>query len=276
MQSIGERLEEARKRKGITIREAAEATKIRGDYLNSFESNTFKINIPDIYIRGFLRSYADYLNVNSDQVMTDYNAHLMGEGKSARRENREFFGRLELQQPIISEEEQAAPSPSPSPEPPRSQDRDDSEPISIWDKFNVDKEVAIKIGIAGVLAVAVLIVIIWGFVAFLGSEEPPADSNLTETPAVAPAAGATRFTLVAKEDVRVEVKQVDGDLPLFFAVLPQGQEKELTAIGSIRINYSDAAALSIRIGQKDYQMRADRSSIRITPATILKQQQEGN
>ena len=41
MQSIGERLEEARKRNGITVREAAAATKIRGDYINSFESNTF-------------------------------------------------------------------------------------------------------------------------------------------------------------------------------------------------------------------------------------------
>ena len=33
MQSIGERLEEARKRKGISLREAAEATKIRSDFL---------------------------------------------------------------------------------------------------------------------------------------------------------------------------------------------------------------------------------------------------
>ena len=33
MQTIGERLEEARKKRGLSLREAAEATKIRGDYL---------------------------------------------------------------------------------------------------------------------------------------------------------------------------------------------------------------------------------------------------
>ena len=58
MQSIGERLEEARKKKGISIREAAEATKIRGDYLQQFENNRFDINLTEIYVRGFLRAYA--------------------------------------------------------------------------------------------------------------------------------------------------------------------------------------------------------------------------
>ena len=61
MQTIGERLEEARKRKGISIREAAEATKIRGDYLHKYESNQFDIKLPEIYVRGFLRTYANYL-----------------------------------------------------------------------------------------------------------------------------------------------------------------------------------------------------------------------
>ena len=61
MQTIGERLEEARKRKGISIREAAESTKIRGDYLQKFEANSFAIALPPLYIRGFVRSYARFL-----------------------------------------------------------------------------------------------------------------------------------------------------------------------------------------------------------------------
>ena len=56
MQTIGERLEDARKKKGISIREAAEATKIRGDYLQKFESNQFDIGLTEIYTRGFLRN----------------------------------------------------------------------------------------------------------------------------------------------------------------------------------------------------------------------------
>ena len=71
MQTIGERLEEARKRKGISIREAAEATKIRGDYLHKFEGNQFDINLPEIYVRGFLRTYATYLKLSSDKINSD-------------------------------------------------------------------------------------------------------------------------------------------------------------------------------------------------------------
>ena len=67
MQSIGERLEEARKKKGISIREAAEATKIRGEYLQKFEGNQFEIGLTDIYTRGFLRGYANYLRIPSDR-----------------------------------------------------------------------------------------------------------------------------------------------------------------------------------------------------------------
>lgn len=274
MQSIGERLEEARKRRGITVREASEATKIRGEYLNNFESNTFKMNLPDIYVRGFLRSYANYLKVNSDKIITDYNAYQIGEGKSSRRDTREFLGRLELQQqPMVQEEPQ---TPGAVDEEAHEPHTEPSEKISIWERFNVDKDVAIKIGIAAGLALVLIIVVIWGFLAFMGSDDPTADSNLTETPAVAPAADAAAFTLIANDDVRVEVKQVDGDLPLFFAVLPKGQEKELSASGSVRINYSDPNALSIRIGTKTYKMQSDRSSIRITPANILKDQQSGN
>ncbi len=270
MQSIGERLEEARKRKGITVREASEATKIRGEYLNNFESNTFKMNLPDIYVRGFLRSYANYLKVNSDKVITDYNAHLLGEGKSSRRDAREFLGRLELQQqPIVTEEPQNTPDIE---DDAHEIAKEPSESVPIWERFNIDKDVAIKIGIAAGLALVLIIAIIWGFLAFMGSDDPTTDSNLTETPAIVPAANAAAFTLIANDDVRVEVKQVDGDIPLFFAVLPKGQEKELRATGSVRVNYSDANALSIRIGSKTYKMQSDRSSIRITPANILKQQ----
>ena len=271
MQSIGERLEEARKRKGITVREAAEATKIRGDYINSFESNTFKINIPDIYTRGFLRSYSNYLKLDVDKIMTDYNAHLLGEGKSPRRDSREFFGRLELPQDGPSDESTSA-------APTANDDfKSETESTSIWEKLNIEKDVAIKIGIAGTLALAVGIALIWGIFAFIGSDEPIADTRLIATPAtVAPAADTTTFTLIANDDVRVGIRQIDGNIPLFEAPLPQGTTKELAATGSIRVSYSDFTALSIRIGTETYQMVEGKPSVLITPSNILRDQQNAN
>ena len=96
MQTIGERLEEARKRRGISIREASEATKIRSEYLHKFESNSLDINLPEVYIRGFLRNYANYLKLNGDKLIADYKTLAPGDGRSSKRENREVYGRVDL------------------------------------------------------------------------------------------------------------------------------------------------------------------------------------
>ena len=77
MQSIGERFEEARKRKGISLREAAEATKIRSDFLGNIEQNKFNFDLPEIYKRGFLKNYARYLKLDPENILTDYSAHLL-------------------------------------------------------------------------------------------------------------------------------------------------------------------------------------------------------
>ena len=95
MQTIGERLEEARKKKGVSIREAAEATKIRGDYLQKFESNQFDIGLTEIYTRGFLRTYANFLKLPVDRVMSDYAALGRGEVRP-RQPSREIYGRMDI------------------------------------------------------------------------------------------------------------------------------------------------------------------------------------
>lgn len=95
MQTIGERLEEARKKKGISIREAAEATKIRGDYLQRFESNEFDIGLTEIYTRGFLRNYATFLKLPSDRILNDY-AALGRSDARPRQPSREIYGRMDI------------------------------------------------------------------------------------------------------------------------------------------------------------------------------------
>ena len=95
MQTIGERLEDARKRKGISIREAAEATKIRGDYLQKFEGNQFDIGLTEIYVRGFLHNYADFLHLPTDRILSDFAA--LGHGETRPRQpSREVYGRMDV------------------------------------------------------------------------------------------------------------------------------------------------------------------------------------
>ena len=74
--AIGQKLEEARNRKGISLREASESTKIRGDYLTAFESSSFDINLPEVYLRGFVRLYARFLDLDQEAVLADLDLEL--------------------------------------------------------------------------------------------------------------------------------------------------------------------------------------------------------
>ncbi|NBQ58988.1 MAG: hypothetical protein EBU32_11540, partial [Opitutaceae bacterium] len=86
---------DARKQKGISIRESAEATKIRGEYLQKFESNNFDISLSEIYVRGFLRTYAQFLKVPADRILNDYAALGRGEPRP-RQPSREVYGRMDV------------------------------------------------------------------------------------------------------------------------------------------------------------------------------------
>jgi len=265
MQKIGERLEEARKRKGITIREASEATKIRGEYLNNFETNEFDINIPDIYIHGFLRSYASFLKLDANKIITDLNATLIGEGKAPKRDNREFFGRLEIHPPIIQEDETKPASDKPSAT--ESGSEGDSGPF--WE--NMEKEDLIKAGIIGVGSLLFLLLLIWGFFALMSSDETPTTAADTDLQPTAQIAETTPFKLVAVGDVRVEVIQVDPELSLYFGVMPSGDERSFEAIGSIRIECSEPGNLKIELGGKRYS--APKENFKFNPGAQLAKQQ---
>ena len=89
--AIGQKLEEARNRKGISLREASESTKIRGDYLSSFEAGNFDINLPEVYLRGFIRLYARYLDLDQDAVVADLEIEL---GNSSSRNSKKSLGSI--------------------------------------------------------------------------------------------------------------------------------------------------------------------------------------
>ena len=89
--AIGQKLEEARNRKGVSIREAEESTKIRGDYLSAFESSNFKIDLPEVYLRGFIRLYARFLGLDQDSILKDLDLEL---GKNNSKSVRKSLGSI--------------------------------------------------------------------------------------------------------------------------------------------------------------------------------------
>jgi hypothetical protein len=69
---IGNSLREARERQGLGYPEIELATKIRAKYIRALEEEDFTSIPGDAYIRGFLRSYAEYLGLDGDVYVDEY------------------------------------------------------------------------------------------------------------------------------------------------------------------------------------------------------------
>ena len=97
MINIGQELKDARSRLGFSIKEAAEATKVRAEYLAKLEDNSFDIPLDTVYVRGFLRLYSKYLKLDPDRITDAYNRMQM---KDRREEDgdpdREALGTFSL------------------------------------------------------------------------------------------------------------------------------------------------------------------------------------
>jgi cytoskeletal protein RodZ len=77
---IGTSLREARLRKQVDIPEAEQGTKIRGKYLRALEQEQFELLPAQTYVKGFLRSYAEYLGLDGQLYVDEYNSrYVIGE-----------------------------------------------------------------------------------------------------------------------------------------------------------------------------------------------------
>jgi cytoskeleton protein RodZ len=72
MEQIGARLREARMRGKIDINQVEADTKIRAKYLRAMENEEWELLPGEIYAKTFLRSYADYLGLDSRELVDDY------------------------------------------------------------------------------------------------------------------------------------------------------------------------------------------------------------
>jgi hypothetical protein len=69
---IGNSLRAARERQGLGYPEIELATKIRSKYIRALEEEDFTAIPGDAYIRGFLRTYADYLGLDGEVYVEEY------------------------------------------------------------------------------------------------------------------------------------------------------------------------------------------------------------
>jgi len=72
-ETLGGKLRRARKRKGVDLVEVELATKIRAKYLEALEEEEFNFLPNDVYVRGFLTTYAEYLGLDPRKITQLYN-----------------------------------------------------------------------------------------------------------------------------------------------------------------------------------------------------------
>jgi len=70
--TLGEKMKKIRENAGVSLAEIASHTKIKKDYLRKIEQGNYDDLPFDVYVKGFLRSYAKYLGLNSKKIVSQF------------------------------------------------------------------------------------------------------------------------------------------------------------------------------------------------------------
>ena len=107
---IGERLIEAREQRGLSLEDAERDTRISRRYLQALEDERFDIIPAPVYARGFLRSYSQYLGVETAPLLARFPQDTPSPGSPARPPSQEdrsgrgpsaLFGSRVPEEPMI-------------------------------------------------------------------------------------------------------------------------------------------------------------------------------
>ncbi|MDP4610427.1 MAG: helix-turn-helix domain-containing protein [Opitutales bacterium] len=264
MQSIGERLEEARKRKGISLREAAEATKIRGDFLGYFEQNKFDFELPELYKRGFIKNYARYLKLDPEKIITDYSAQLLSNTRISKKGGSELFGQIEIKKSATSAADESTSQSEPgyghiSSNPAATREDRESDDEN-------DKTFYLKIGLVFVGTLTLVFVIFGLIKAILSSGDEPttdpeftAPTEITEPaePSISEAAANNELKLIASGTVYVMVKQQSDNAILYRDTMSAGETVAITKNGPVDILFTAGENIVIEQGGERMRPNSD-------------------
>lgn len=78
MESIGKILYDARVAKGLTLLDAEKATSIRCSYLDALEQDDYSKLPEEVFIKGIIRNYGNYLGLNGPELVDLYKANKAG------------------------------------------------------------------------------------------------------------------------------------------------------------------------------------------------------
>jgi cytoskeletal protein RodZ len=184
--SLGEKLQQAREARGVTISEVAEQTRISALYLQCIENNDYRTLPGGIFNKGFVKSFARYVGVDEQEALQDYN-HLIVEQQGDQADEPKTY-----------------------------------KPEVLTDERNSSSLITI---IFAVVILVLMTFGILKLVNYLQSEQTPAAANNSNTNSNATANAAnnsntntTVSTAPSLETAKIEFKAAGGDISLTAAV----------------------------------------------------------
>jgi hypothetical protein len=255
MFEIGNTLREARLRRGLDILDCEAETKIRAKYLRAMEEEQFDLMPSPTYVRGFLKSYAEFLDLDGRLVLDEY------ESRFGDYEARYEPPDMTRPAPEARYEGRQQPPRRPGPSQRRNRRRRRSELQLLW------------LAIGGVMAVALLV--------WLGVGESDSPAPLTDVPAAAPDAAAEAPAApvepdTASQEAPVRVKKIpivltgtgsigswvqvrggdaDGRV-VYETILAPGQAKAFKVVEGIWVRAANPGELTVTVNGREVELDA--------------------
>lgn len=76
MAAVGDQLRDAREHQNLSIRDVANATNIRSDHIRAMEAEEWQVFGARVYVKGFVRTYAQHLKMDVPSVLGELDRQL--------------------------------------------------------------------------------------------------------------------------------------------------------------------------------------------------------
>jgi len=238
---IGDLLRRERERQNLSIKDIEKATSIRALYIDAIEKGEYKTLPGEVYAKGFVRNYANYLKLNANEIVNAFNEEM-----HPQEELQDAAGSSSAEE---ARQEQSAE---------RNREEYRGPKITSLESYPMEKS-SHGVRNALMVAAAVFVVAFAALIAFGGDEEPsaPAPRAKTQTQqgqkqteaAPKPAADGVEVKLSFTDRCWTEVV-VDGKTE-FEGTAEKGKVLTLKGKDKVRITAGNAGALNYSLNGKD-------------------------
>lgn len=235
-EKFGEKLKQARLELKLTTKQVAEEIKIREDFLKEFEKSNWDFALPDVYKRGFLRTYAEFLHLDPDDILA-----LLPPQGDTQLENGDDIATVSPS-PHLDDANSGIVEPTNETSTINEQ-REDTLAKKIQEKLHSRYW---QIGLL-IATLAILALLFRSF--FQGEREDPMESYLRQPPSEITAGEVLpdkTLSIIASENVQVLVRCKESKEKLFSGYMKKGTSQEISYNEALQISFSDGGAIVIR------------------------------